>query len=96
MAVAAETGSPDIRVADTYAAFNRLLPDRRQLAAATGWPPDDIATIEFYRDSAARYSYPTLSQLRLTFPERLREIGLEMGSYELAECCPTLIMEFRA
>ena len=93
MAVGTETKSPDISVADTYAAFNHLLPDRQQLASATGWSHEDIATIELYCGSPARYSYPTLSQLRRVFPPYLKETRLMQGSYELAERCPMLVLE---
>lgn len=95
MAVAAESQSPNISVADTHAAFNRLLPDRKRLAEATGWSHEDIATIDLYRGSPARYSYPTLSQLRRVFPQCFKETGLTQGSYELAERCPILILESR-
>lgn len=93
MAVAAESQSPNISVADTHAAFNRLLPDRKQLAKSTGWSHEDIATIDLYDGSPARYSYPTLSQLRRVFPQCFKETGLMYGSYELAERCPILALE---
>ena len=95
MAVAAESHGPNISVADTHAAFNRLLPDRKRLAAATGWSHEAIATIDLYRGSAAGYSYPALAQLRRVFAQRFRETGLTQGSYELAERCPILILEPR-
>lgn len=93
MAVAAESQSPNISVADTHAAFSRLLPDRKQLAKATGWSHEDISTIDAYCGSTARYSYPTLSQLRLALPQCFKETGLMYGSYELAERCPILALE---
>lgn len=95
MAVAAESQNSNINVADTHAAFTRLLPDRKRLAEAAGWSHEDIATIDLYRGSPARYSYPTLSQLRRVFPQRFKETGLMQGSYELAERCPILILEPR-
>ena len=95
MAVAMELQSPNISVADTHAAFNRLLPDRKRLAKASGWSHEDIATIDLYCGSPARYSYPTLSQLRRVLPQCLKETGLLQGSYELAERCPILILEPR-
>ncbi|HUW25221.1 MAG TPA: class I SAM-dependent methyltransferase [Gallionella sp.] len=93
MAVAAESQNPNISVADTYAVFSRLLPDRKQLAKVSGWSHEDIATIDLYHGSPARYSYPTLSQLRQVLPQCLKETGLRQGSYELAERCPTLVLE---
>ena len=90
MAVAAEGGSPDMNVSDTFAAFTRLLPDRNRLAEATGWAMEEIATIDLYHGSAARYSYPTLSELRQKIPPEFVEDSIECGTYELAECCPTM------
>ena len=90
MAVAAEGGQPDINVADTFAAFDRLLPDRKQLAEATGWSMEEITTIDLYRGSEARYSYPALSELRQKIPPAFVEESIECGTYELAECCSTM------
>ncbi|MFH1044120.1 MAG: class I SAM-dependent methyltransferase [Pseudomonadota bacterium] len=95
MAVAAESHGPNISVADTHAAFNRLLPDRKRLAMATGWSHEDIATIDLYRGSPARYSYPSLAQLRRVIAQRFKETVSTHGSYELAERCPILILESR-
>jgi len=95
MAVAAESHNANVGVVDIHAAFNRLLPDRNRLADATGWSHEDIATIDLYRGSPARYSYPTLAQLRQVFARRFKETGLRQGSYELAERCPILILESR-
>jgi SAM-dependent methyltransferase len=96
MALAAETDDPNIRVAETLTTFDRLLPDRSKLAEASGWSLEDIETIDFYSESGVAYSYPTLSELRRTLPPQFRELGIECGSYELATCCPTMIMECRA
>lgn len=93
MTFAAETPDAHVNVTDTYAAFNRMLPDRGALAKATGWAAETIDTIDFYRGSAARYSYPTLSQVRAILAPDFREIALLQGSYELAERCPTIILE---
>lgn len=93
MAIIAETANPNIRVAAIHETFERLLPDRQQLAAAAGWSAADIATIDVYRGSAINYSFPTLAQLRRTIPPSFRETGLLHGTYELAERCPTLLLE---
>lgn len=95
MAIASETAGHNFNVAETLATFDRLIPDRELLASATGWRAEDIATIDFYRNSAARYSYPTLVQVRECIPASLKETGLIYGHYELAERCPILILESR-
>ncbi|MEO8331088.1 MAG: class I SAM-dependent methyltransferase [Gallionella sp.] len=95
MAIASESADHDMKVAETCATFDRLIPDRKLLASATGWSVEDIDTIDFYRGSEARYSYPTLSQVRKTLHPSLKETGLIQGAYELAERCPILILESR-
>jgi SAM-dependent methyltransferase len=93
MAIASEVTDHNLNVAETCETFDRLIPDRNQLASVTGWRSEDIETIDFYRNSETRYSYPTLSQVRKTIHPALQEIGLMQGSYELAERCPILILE---
>ena len=95
MAIAAASPTYTFCVADTLATFDRLLPDRQQLATASGWRMEDIDTIDFYRNSTARYSYPPLSQVRKTLPPELKECEPIYGSYELAERCPILVLEAR-
>ncbi len=95
MAIASKSTEHNLHVAETLATFDRLIPDRKQLAALTGWSTDEIETIDFYRNSPARYSYPTLSQVRNIIPSSLQETGLLYGHYELAERCPILILQAR-
>lgn len=96
MAIASESPDHTLNVAETAATFDRLIPDRQQLAAATGWRADEIETIDFYRGSDARYCYPTLSQVKKALPPSLAEKEVIYGSYELAERCPILVLEARA
>jgi len=93
MSIASEMADHNVSVAETCATFDRLIPDRQLLASATGWRAEDIATIDFYRGSEARYSYPTLSQVRQAIHPSLKETGLKLGHYELAERCPILVLE---
>lgn len=95
MAIASESSDYGVDVAETSATFDRLIPDRQRLAAVTGWTMSDIETIDFYRGTTARYSYPPLSQVRKTIPDTLRENAVIHGQYELAERCPILVLETR-
>jgi SAM-dependent methyltransferase len=98
LSMAIASGSPDytFAIAETLRTFDRLLPDRERLVAETGWRMQDITTIDFYRDSTARYSFPPLTALRRMLPLELREIDVMHGAYELAERCPLLVLERRA
>ena len=93
MAIASESHDFSVNVAETCATFNRLLPNRKRLAAASGWELSDIETIDFYRDSPARYYYPPLSQVRTTLSASFKESNMIYGHYELAERCPILVLE---
>lgn len=93
MALAGHAPDYTFPIAQTLATCERLLPDRTRLAAATGWRMQDIATIDFYRGSTARYSYPPLHALLATLPLELHCSELLYGRYELAERCPLLVLE---
>jgi hypothetical protein len=95
MALASMNEDHNVAVADTWAAFDRLFPDRNALAASTAWPMQDITTIDAYRHSTAIYSHPTLTQVRSVFSADFKETALLYGHYELAERCPILVLESR-
>lgn len=56
---------------------------------------DGADTIDAYRGSDVRYSFPTLAQHRAALGQGFSELACVTGSYELAERCPTLILERR-
>lgn len=65
--------------------------DPARLAAARGWAPEAVATIDAYRDSATRLSFPTDRELRA----RLGPFACAREfrpPYELGERCPTLLL----
>lgn len=94
MALVAASNTPNLPVQTILATFEREFPDRRKLAAATGWPMAQIDTIDVYRGSGEVYSFMTLEQIRQTMPPAFTNLRLQdTGSYELAERCPLLITE---
>ncbi len=94
MALTAAAGDPNIPVALILATFEREFPDRPKLAATTGWPLEQIDTIDVYRGSREVYSFMTFEQIRQTMPPSFTNPRLQdVGSYELAERCPLLIMD---
>ena len=96
LAMALCAAHPDISVQAIHAAFQLLVPDRAQFAAATGWAPDLIATIDVYAGSSLDYSFPTLGELRATLGDICSELELAHGHYELAERCPVIALRFGA
>jgi SAM-dependent methyltransferase len=94
MARAMATGDANVAVSAIRDDVNRMFPDRVALATATGWAPEDLDTIDVYRNSREVYSFPTLDQFRAVIPASFRHVRIvAAGSYELAGRCPLLVME---
>lgn len=80
-----------IRLADVWDCFQQLFPDREALTARLGCPLEVIATIDAYRDRAARYVFPGLAELAQTFPRFSLAVG-PAGHYPFASCCPVFCL----
>jgi SAM-dependent methyltransferase len=94
MAIVAEAGDPNIVVEKIRAAFDRHFPDRAWLAEAAGWRAEAIDTIDAYRDSSEIYSFPTRAELLAVTSNAFAKVQLvPVGSYELAERCPLVVMD---
>lgn len=97
MAIVADARDPNVKVTTIRDVFNHEFPDRAALSSWTGWHPDDIATIDVYRDSPEVYNFPTAGQLHAVIPGSFGNLRtLPVGTYELAERCPLVIVERRA
>lgn len=92
IAMALQTKARAVRVRDIRDAFDRLVPDRAALAAATGWPREVIDHVDIYRDSPASYSFPTVDEVRAAFAPALACTEVHTPRYELGERCPTLVL----
>ncbi len=57
----------------------------------TGWPIEEIGTIDAYRDSRAIYQFPSVGELVRAFEGSLNYVEEKRCAYELAERFPTLI-----
>jgi len=96
MALQSADDAPDIAVDAIWRAWNAAGIDPRALAAKRAWPIEVFQTIEFYRGSKARYNF-------MPYDETIRHLaraGFDLrathsGSYELAECCPHILLRRR-
>ncbi len=77
-----------VAVTDIHATFERLFPDRDQLAKNTGWPRTAIDTIDAYHEMDTRYTFPTMSAFRKLALPFVNVVDIRQGHYELAERCP--------
>ncbi len=81
-----------VRPADIWRAWRQWVPSAAALSAASGWPLEEIDTIEAYRDSPATYYFPTLDELRQLLSARFDILDLHSPTYELGERCPLLAL----
>lgn len=80
-----------VKLADIWDAWNAAVPDPVELARRQGWPLPSVQTIGAYRGVAARYTFPTLAQVRAAMAGAFEEIECVIPAYELGARCPTLI-----
>jgi hypothetical protein len=94
MAIAAEQSEPSVSVRSIRAAFNAHFPDRDGLPEMAGWSRSEIDKIDLYELSPEIYNFPTRQQCLSMIPPVFANIRfVPVGSYELAERCPLLVME---
>jgi SAM-dependent methyltransferase len=94
MAIAAEQAKPSVPVKLVHEVFVANFPDRDRLAVATGWDRSEIDRIDFYKSSSEVYNFPTRKQALSIIPSDFSNPRLvPVGTYELAERCPLLVME---
>jgi len=91
MALQGENATTGVRVQDVWRTCRKDVGDHARLAALTGWPVDEIRTIDAYRDSPARYHFPSVSEMIGALDVGLACLEQLRATYELAERCPTLV-----
>lgn len=94
MAIAAKRAHPSVPVISIYEAFASNFPDRDRLAVATGWDRSEIDRIDLYKNSSEVYNFPTRQQALSIIPSDFANPRfVPVGTYELAERCPLLVVE---
>lgn len=82
-----------IRLRDVWTAFMREFENPAAFAARRGWTIEDVETIHAYRNADARYTFPTLPELRKKLSAHFSEHSCIHPQYEMGERCPTLLFE---
>lgn len=91
MAVHSDRCDSGVVLDDVWQAYRDVVPDSKVLEDRFGWDLRAIATLDNYRGSQSRYTFPTADEIAHAMPEfKVRMIGY--GRYELAERCPVLSM----
>jgi len=79
-----------VRPVDVWRAWRQWVPSAGLLQELTGWPLEQIETIDAYRDAKASYYFPTLDELRQLLDGYFEIDDLCIPAYELGERCPLL------
>jgi ubiquinone/menaquinone biosynthesis C-methylase UbiE len=82
-----------LRVQKIHETFNRLFPKRSELAQSTSWRKNIINSIDTYKDSNIKYSFPSLDEFEQLIKPRFKIIKIYYPKYELTKRCPILLMK---
>ncbi len=88
--------SGEVSVAEIWRAWKDLGKAPAEVAAETGWSPEEIETIEAYRHATARYTFPRLDQARSALSTGFDELACRTPAYELGERCPTMLLALKS
>jgi SAM-dependent methyltransferase len=81
-----------VRLGDVWDTWHRLFPRPERLAEERGWRLGEVLTVDHYRGLDTRYHLATLPELS-TMLGRFFEIADQyVGTYGMAEICPTLTL----
>jgi SAM-dependent methyltransferase len=84
-----------IPVNDVYQFWASRNVDLELLISRTGWERSAIEMMELYRGQYTVHTFPTLPEWRSVLHEFFDEVCLSTPSYNLGECCPTLVLRRR-
>lgn len=84
-----------VEVGEIFTAWSEAVVDRSFLVDELGWEPAVINTVAAYRGGRARYTFPTLAEIREVICERYQELACRHGTYELADRCPVIAFRLR-
>jgi hypothetical protein len=91
MSLAGEFGAR-VKAIDILARFNRLFPDRQNIAELTGWNIEVINTIDVYEHSGLVVCFPNRQEFDDYFSAHFEQFEWKScGTYDLAERCPIVV-----
>jgi len=93
MSLQAENAHRGVRLDDIWQCYDQNFSQHARLKQLTGWPIEEIRTIDAYRGSPASYHFPSVREMVDAFAEALSCVEQVRGTYELAERCPILVFQ---
>lgn len=69
--------------------------DRDAFFGGLGWPAEEVAVIDFYRDSCSRYYFSTLEEVRELVEDDFRVRGVVAAEHSMGRQCVHLQLERR-
>ncbi|MDX2221076.1 MAG: class I SAM-dependent methyltransferase [Burkholderiales bacterium] len=81
-----------VRLGDVWDVWHRHVPDPHSIGRQFGWTDRAIANIEAWKDSQARYLFPSLRFLISEGQRRFSQVAVELPDYEWGEQFPRLTL----
>lgn len=81
-----------VRLGDVWEVWHRYVPDAEKIGVNLGWTPRAMANMEAWRNSEARYVFPSLRFLMSEGRRRFESVQAELPDYEWGEQFPRLIL----
>jgi hypothetical protein len=82
-----------VPVCRIHALFSALSSDIAQLSKQTGWPLEEIRTIDIYAGSTVSYVFPNRREWLNMLPPGVEPHFLPTGQYDLSDRCPLLVYQ---
>jgi SAM-dependent methyltransferase len=84
-----------VQLSEVWNQWHAMRCEADQAGVSLSWPAEEIATIDAYRGVAARYTFPTLAELRDVLQPHFIEKECHIPGYELGGRCPILLLARR-
>ncbi|MGH6727915.1 MAG: class I SAM-dependent methyltransferase [Pseudolabrys sp.] len=85
--------STGIQLSDLADYWSSVAIDKNFLTAELGWPAAGIDIFDMFRGMNLRYSFPTRSELKITFSDHFAELERRVPGYEIGSRCPTIVLQ---
>ncbi|MFN8443077.1 MAG: hypothetical protein U0175_20050 [Caldilineaceae bacterium] len=85
----------NVAVREVWCHWAQAKLDQEAVLHVNGWSAERFATIAYYENSPARYSFPPLSAVECALADHFEKVASVVPTYPLGECCPILLLRKR-